>query len=271
MCHVFGISRSGYYAWLNRRESETEKWRTTLKKEIMSIWEKSRKTYGSPRIQAELKKRGLNASRPTVARLMTSLGVKSKVVRKKAKTTISEPEHPKAPNYLMQDFKAYVPNQIWLSDITYISTNLGFLYLAAILDLCTRKIVGWSMDIHMKTSLVLNALNMAVVKYKPEPGLIYHSDQGSQYTSFQMSSEMKFLGFIQSMSRRGNCHDNSPMESFFHTLKTELVYHEKYESFAEVKHSIFEWIEVFYNTQRIHSSIDFKTPLEKEKEYMLEI
>ena len=270
MCEVLRVSRSGFYGWLERPPSKRSEWRAVLCREVEIIFHDSRKTYGSPRVHNELLRRGLKVSEPTVARIMQELGLASKVAKKRRVTTRSEKSHLKAPNHLLQDFTTQAPNQVWLGDITYIATGEGWLYLALIIDLCTRKAIGWSMMERMTTALTLSALEMAIGREQPGDGVLFHSDQGCQYTADEMTEKLKANGFIASMSRRGNCYDNAPMESFFHTLKTELVYHEVYETRDQARRSIFEWIEAFYNRQRIHSSLGYKTPLEKEQEYVLD-
>jgi len=266
MCQVFKVSRSGYYAWLKRPKSNRAIENEKLLKEIKRVYKESRKLYGSIRITKKLNNEGIKCSRNRVYRLMKKNNISSIMKRKFRATTNSKHNYPVVPNLLNQNFSAEKPNQVWVSDITYIYTNEGWLYLAAILDLFDRKIVGWSMDSTMTQQLVINALNNAVGRRKPEKGLIHHSDRGSQYASKAYQNLLKNYGMKASMSRKGNCYDNACIESFFGTLKTELVYFCKYVTRSEAKSSIFEYIELFYNTSRLHSSLGYKSPKDYENE-----
>ena len=261
MCRVLEVSSSGYYAWRQRPPSERQKRREELLNEIKKAHTASRGIYGSPRVFKELNERGVKACENTVARLMSQAEIRSKIEKKYVpKTTDSKHEHAVAANVLDRNFKAQQPNQKWVADITYIETAEGWLYLAAVLDLCSRRVVGWSMAEHMKTELVEDALRMALGRRNPETGVLHHSDRGVQYASDEYQTLMKAHGLACSMSRTGNCYDNAVMESFWGTLKTELVYHEKYATREEARLSIFEYIEVFYNRVRRHSSLGYVSP-----------
>ncbi len=261
MCRVLGVSSSGYYAWCKCEPSPRRKRREDLLNEIQQSHIESRCTYGSPRVCKELNARGVKACENTVAKLMRQAEIRAKTARKYVpKTTDSKHEHPIAANVLGQDFTAEQPNQKWVADITYIQTGEGWLYVAAVLDLCSRMVVGWSMADHMRTDLVEDALRMALAKRNPEEGLLHHSDRGVQYASGEYQSLLRAYGLTCSMSRTGNCYDNAVMESFWGTLKTELVYHEKYATREEARMSIFEYVEVFYNRARRHSSLGYISP-----------
>jgi putative transposase len=264
MCNILDVSRSGYYAWLRRPESLRKKENRKLAIKIKVIHGQKRKTYGSPRIHQELNENGVKCSRKRVARIMKQEGVRAIVPRKYKATTDSKHNLPVAPNLLKQDFDIKEPNKVWLADITYISTIEGWLYLAAIMDLGCRRIKGWSMSNRLTKELVLDALKMAVCNNPKAAGVIHHSDRGSQYASAEYQKLLKDNGMICSMSRKGNCWDNAPMESFFHTLKTEWVYGLKYKTRQEAKASLFEYIEIFYNRQRRHSALQYMNPCQYE-------
>jgi putative transposase len=263
------VSRSGYYAWIKRPESNREIQNRKLLKKIRYVYKVSRGTYGSPRITRALKKQGINCGKNRVARLMRDNGIAGKTKRKYKATTNSNHNYPVAENILKQKFNAEHPNQIWVADITYIPTDEGWLYLAAIEDLFQRKIVGWSMDSTMTRHLTLNALRQAVRRYKPSPGLIHHSDRGSQYASYEYQQALRNYQFVTSMSRKGNCYDNACMESFFGTLKMELIYGNRFKTRAEARQAIFEYIEIFYNRIRLHSSLGYMSPIEYEQSFKL--
>jgi putative transposase len=264
MAKALDVSSSGYYSWLKRPEGIRKRNNRRLAVEIKAIHKASRQTYGSPRIHAELAAKGISCSRGRVARLMKEQGIRAKQKRKFRVTTDSKHSLKVAPNRLDRQFEARQPNQAWLADITYIPTREGWLYLAAVLDLHSRKIVGWSMSNRMKRKLVIDALLMAVWQRKPDRGLLHHSDRGSQYCSKEYLNLLKRYGIVCSMSRKGNCWDNAPMESFFHTLKTELIHHRNYRSRREAKSDIFNYIELFYNPKRRHSSLGYMSPSEYE-------
>jgi putative transposase len=264
MCNVLDVSRSGYYSWLNRPESLRKKQNGKLAAQIKVIHGQKRKIYGSPRIHRELKDKGISCSRNRVARIMKQEGIRAIVPRKFKATTDSKHNLPVAPNLLKQDFDIKEPNKVWLADITYIPTLEGWLYLAAVMDLGCRRIKGWSMGNRLTKDLALDALKMAICNDPETKGIIHHSDRGSQYASLEYQKLLKNNGLICSMSRKGNCWDNAPMESFFHTLKTEWVFGFKYNTQQEAKDSLFDYIEVFYNRQRRHSALLYMNPCQYE-------
>ncbi len=270
MCRVLGVSRSGYYAWRGRPVSARKMANDQLKRQIRTIFQNSRQTYGSPRIQAELNENGLKCGQNRVARLMREEKLWAKQKRKfKVSTTDSKHNYPVAPNLLDQNFQASRPDEKWLSDMTYIPTQEGWLYLAAVMDLCSRRIVGWEMGPTLERWLPLAALEMALETRQPAPGLLHHSDRGSQYASQDYQALLTKHEMLGSMSRKGNCYDNAPMESFFATLKTELVHHRQYATRAEARSDIFEYIELFYNRSRRHSALDYQTPAAFEHSFCL--
>lgn len=260
MCRVLKVSKSGFFDWKNRVPSKAERHKDVLVRKIEQIHMGSRRTYGSPRVHQVLKGQGEKCSKSTVERLMRENGIRSKVRRKFRVTTDSNHKLPVAPNLVQRDFSAAAPNKLWVTDITYLWTMEGWLYLAAIIDVFSRKVVGWSIQDRLTLPLALQALDMAVSRQKPGPGLVHHSDRGCQYAAHEYRAELRRHGIICSMSRRGQCWDNALAESFFHSLKTEHVYHERFVTKTEAKSSVFEWIEVFYNRQRIHSAIGFTSP-----------
>ena len=236
----------------------------TLMAKIKKIFIEGRGCYGSRRIQAELKKSDLNLSRARVRKLMLQAGLHCKTKRKFKVTTDSKHDLPIAPNLLQRNFSATKPNEKYVGDITYIWTQEGWLYLAVVIDLFSRQVVGWAMDKHMQATLVNDALLMAIWRRKPKHKLLWHTDRGSQYASKEHRDLLKDHGIIQSMSRKGNCWDNAPAESFFHTLKTECVHHMYFEDRKQAKQIIFEYIEVFYNRKRSHSANNYLSPNEYE-------
>lgn len=268
-CNTLGISRSGYYAWKNRPESERAKNNATLLKRILAIHEKSDRTYGSPRITEDLRNEGFKVNEKRVARLMRENKIASDAVKKfKITTTDSNHDLPIAERIFETEYadKVMAPNQVWAGDITYIATEEGWLFLAIFLDIFTRKIVGFSLDDNMETELILKALEMALGRQDVHDGeLIAHSDRGSQYASDAFASRLRLAGIIASMSRKGNCYDNAHVESFFHSLKTELVYRRNFKTREEAKRAIFDWIETWYNRERKHSALGYMSPTEYEK------
>ena len=265
-CKVLGVSASGYYAWLKRQPSKRAIANQNLLNDIRRIHWDNRKLYGSPRVHAELRKEGQKVGLSRVEKLMreNNLAALSKR-RVRVITTDSNHSLPVAPNVLDRNFGALNPNEKWVADITYIKTDEGWLYLATVLDLYSRKIVGWAMRDHMRTELCLAALMMAIQRQRPGPSLIHHSDRGSQYASDDYRQALTDAKMIQSMSRKGNCWDNAPAESFFHTLKTELVHQRHYTNKEEAKSDLFHYIEGYYNTRRIHSAIGYLPPLQMEQ------
>jgi transposase InsO family protein len=265
MCRVLGVGRSGYYAWCWRPASQRIQEDEVLLVKIQQEYQISRGTYGSPRIHAALQKQGVKCSQKRVARLMRLHKITGQQRRKRRPvTTQRDPGAIPAPNLLNQEFYASAPDQKWVSDITYIETAEGWLYLASVLDLFSRKVVGWAMAEHMEASLVEDALKMALQQRQPEAGLLHHSDQGRQYTSVAYQSRLANAHCQVSMSRTGNCYDNAAMESFFGTLKTECA-SQPFATRAQARTAIFEFIEAWYNRQRLHSSLDYLSPMEFEQ------
>jgi putative transposase len=264
LCQVLGVSRSGYYAWGGRPASARAQANQWLLGRIREQYRWSRKTYGSPRIQAALRQQGVVCSRKRVARLMHQAGIIARPKRAcRPATTQRDPNDQPAPNVLNQEFGSPAPDRKWVADFTYIDTAEGWLYLASVLDLFSRRVVGWAMDAHMETALVQKAFNMAVAQRTPSAQLLHHSDQGRQYTSATYQQELASYGCQVSMSRVGNCYDNAAMESFFATLKAECVTHQ-FATRAEARSAIFDYIEGWYNRQRLHSSLGYLSPLEFE-------
>ena len=267
MCEHLEVSPSGYYDWKNRRTAPGPRAvaNQTLAKQIEAIHVQSRQTYGSPRIVDELRKRGCRHGLNRIARLMQEAGLCGRQKgRYRAQTTDSNHDQPIAPNRLAQAPKAATPNQLWVADITYIETREGWLYLAAILDLYSRKIVGWAMSERIDTTLVLKALAMALLHRNPPANLLLHSDRGVQYASADYRRALNQAGLIASMSRRANCYDNATMESFWSTLKLELVYRRDFLTRSQARNQIFDYIESFYNRQRSHSALDYLSPVDFE-------
>ena len=260
MCQVLEISASAYYEWQAEQESAHAQRDGELRELVRDIFADSKGRYGAPRIQRALAKKGTRISRKRVARLMRELGIRAKSARKYKATTDSNHRLPIAPNRLERRFEAGVPNRVWVSDITYIWTRQGWMYLAVIIDLFSRRIVGWGLQDRMSASLVCEALDAAVKLRKPPPGLIFHSDRGSQYASKAFRRRLWRYRMQQSMSRKGNCWDNAVAESFFATLKKELVRNLAFETRTSARSQVFEYIEVFYNRQRAHSLLGYETP-----------
>jgi transposase InsO family protein len=262
-----GVSKSAYYGWLRRSPTAREKADAELTSIIQDIFTKSRATYGTRRIKHSLLRQNFSAGRRRIGRLMREADLICRTKRKFKATTNSNHSLPVAVNLLDRQFTVHKPNQVYAGDITYIHTREGWLYLAVVIDLYSRQVVGWSMAEHMRAELVNDALLMALWKRKPETGLLWHSDRGSQYASDSHRQLLKHFGIRQSMSRRGDCWDNAVSESFFHTLKTELVHHRCYQTRAEAKQDLFEYIEVFYNRERLHSAINYWSPVDYEMQF----
>jgi transposase InsO family protein len=261
-----GVSRSGYYDWLNRPESNRDKENRKLTQMIKEIFIQNRNIYGARRIAKILANDGVFIGRHRIGRLMLKADLSCKTKKKFKVTTDSKHNKPISPNLLNRQFNVTQPDIYWVGDITYIPTKKGWLYLATVIDLYSRQVIGWSMANHMRSELVNNALTMAIWKRKPKKGLIWHTDQGSQYASDSHRSILKDHKIIQSMSKKGDCWDNAVAESFFKTLKTELTNHYQFENQQEAKNIIFEYIEVFYNRIRIHSANNYLAPVEFEKQ-----
>ena len=265
MCECFEVSKSGYYAWRKRDNSEKAGKELSLLRKIEEIHLGSRRTYGSPRVFKVLKGIGEPCNKAKVERLMKKNGIRAKMKRKFRVTTDSNHKLPVAPNLLARNFSPKKPNQFWASDLTYVWTREGWLFLAVIVDLFSRQVVGWSLEKTMTTDLISSALRQAYFKRKPGSGLIFHSDRGSQYCSQEFRKLLKEYRMLQSQSRRANCWDNACVESFFHTLKTEMIYHEDFETRGQARRAIFEWVEAFYNRQRLHSTLGYKSPVDFER------
>lgn len=269
MCDLLGVSTSGYADW--KKCGGATHWLSAeqLLALIRSVPAEYRQAYGSPHITVELKSRGIPVSRDRVKRLMKANGIRAKHKRRYKATTDSKHALPVAPNLLDRQFVTSAPGQVWTADITYIPTREGWLYLAVVMGLYTRMIVGWSMDGRMTRKLVMNALRMARFRRKPKPGVLHHSDRGSQYCSGDYQALLAKYGMVASMSHKGNCWDNAPMESFFNSLKNERVFHEDYATSAEAKQDLFEYIEVFYNRRR-HSALGYRSPLQHHAAWVAE-
>jgi transposase InsO family protein len=266
LCLVLGVPRSSYYAWRSRRPSPRALQNQQLRATLCALFVAHRKVYGSPRLAVCLKSQGLPCSRNRVARHMHDLQLQARQKRAfKPKTTDSHHPHPIAPNRLATSPKPQAPNRIWVSDITYIFTAQGWLYLAAVMDLFSRKIVGWATAPHLKTSLVQEALLQAVSSRSPQAGWLHHSDRGSQYASHDYRQLLSSLKALPSMSSTGHCYDNAAMESFWSTLKTESLHHHQFPTHHAAHLAIFDYIETFYNPKRLHSALDYQSPVDFER------
>jgi transposase InsO family protein len=266
MAKLLEVSRSGYYAWLGRPASRRQGAEAELTAEIREVQRKAKQRYGSPRVTAALRRAGRRVGHNRVARIMKENGLQARPKRRFRVTTKASESLPVADNVLGRNFAVATVNAAWVSDITYIATAEGWLYLAVVLDLYSRRVVGWSMGTHLSTELVLRAFFMAVLTRRPSTGLIFHSDRGCQYASHAFRRALRNARMIQSMSRKGDCWDNAPSESFFNTLKTELMEGGKaFRSRQEARAAIFEYVEVFYNRKRLHSSLGNVTPVEYEE------
>ena len=266
MCEVLEVSTSGYYAWLKRPPSQRVQEDTQLTKRIREIHQRSKRTYGAPRIQAELAAAGVQVGRKRVARLMKAANLRGVSRRKFHRTTQRAEKVRPAPDLVQRNFSADGPNRLWIADITYILTWTGTLYLAVVLDVWSRRVVGWAMATHLRTELVLDALTMAIQQRRPE-GVIHHSDQGSQYTSLAFGNRCRQATIIPSMGSVGDCFDNAMCESFFATLECELLDRYTFRTIADARRLVFEFIEGWYNPHRRHSSIGYLSPLEFERAY----
>lgn len=266
MCDVLGVSRSGYYAWRERPLSERMQSNTRLLLHIRAVYHESRRTYGSRRVYHELREQGIPCSRHRIARLMRQDGLRAVQRQRYKQTTRPNPRLPVAPNVLNRDFTAQRPNQKWVADFTYIPTAQGWLYLATVMDVFSRQIVGWSMSERQQTALVEDALQMALARRCPQTGLLHHSDRGSQYASHDYQKLLAKQHIQVSMSRSGNCYDNAMMESFFATLKAEWV-DQRYATRAEARSAIFDYIERWYNRRRRHSSLGYLSPAVFEQRF----
>jgi putative transposase len=263
LCQAFEVSPSGYYDWSHRQEypSQRHQLDQQLKAQISRIHEESRKTYGSPRVQVELREVGQRHGRNRISRLMREQNLCGRQKKRyRVVTTDSRHDEPIAPNRLADAPAARGANQIWVADITYVLTGQGWVYVAAILDLYSRRIVGWALSQQINTALVLMALSMALTHRQPPTGLIFHSDRGVQYASADYRRALRAAGLVGSMSRKANCYDNAAMEAFWSTLKLELVYRRQFEDASQLRQALFDYLEVFYNRQRLHSALGYQTP-----------
>lgn len=264
MCRALKVSTSGYYAWRSRPESKSSRSNRVLLVEIKATYKQRKKRYGSPRIYRDLKAQGIKCGENRVARLMRKHGIRAKQARKFKATTDAKHEMPVAENHLDRQFDVDRPNAVWVSDITYVWTREGWLYLAVVIDLFSRQVVGWCVRSDLDRALVLEALSGALRQRKPSAALIHHSDRGSQYASSDYQRMLAQAGILCSMSRKGNCWDNAPAESFFASLKAELVHGRQFHTRAEARSELFEYIEVWYNRQRLHSSLGYLSPVQYE-------
>ena len=257
MCKVLKVSRSGYYAWQRRRPSKRQRENMKLLMNIQEVYKQRRRVYGSPRITNELNEQGIRCGKNRVARIMKENGIRAYVRKRFRRTTESRHNYPASPNLLMSDKKS---DRVWVSDITYIYTREGWMYVSAVMDVRTRKIIGLSMKDRLSQELTTDALIEAIKREQPEEGVIHHSDRAKQYASYVYKGLLNQYGLQSSMSRSGNCYDNAYIESFWSTLKKELVYGEKYRTRRDARLSIFEYIQVFYNRFRKHSALDYRSP-----------
>lgn len=271
MCRTLGVSRSGYYSWLTRKPTCRSEENARLETEIQVIHEESRRTYGLIRLLKDLIVRGFRCGKNRLYRLMKKLGIFAKTRKKFKVTTHSKHNYPVSDNLLNRNFQADEPDRVWVSDITYLRTDEGWAYLCVILDLYSRKVVGWALSHRLTADLAIKALRQAVWNRRPGPGLVFHSDRGVQYACKRFRNLLKAFKMVSSMSRKGNCWDNAVSESFFHTLKCECVYWERYRTRKQALSSVFEYIEVFYNRKRRHSTLDYMAPEEFEKRVMKNI
>jgi putative transposase len=267
LCRVMKVARSGYYAWCNRAPSKTETANLKLTEQIKTVFDESDQTYGSPRVYEELKEQQVACSKKRIARLMRLADLKAVLPKRFVVTTDSNHALPVADNLLDRQFASDTPNTRWTTDISYVWTSEGWLYLGVVLDLFSRRIVGWAMSTTLERSLVLSALEMAIYNRHPQAGLLCHSDRGSQYASGDYQQALSDAGIVCSMSRKGNCWDNAPTESFFSTLKRECVYRHRFATRSEARMLLFAWIEVWYNRKRRHSALGYVSPDAFECQY----
>jgi transposase InsO family protein len=266
MCRVLAVSRSGFYAWCGRPDSARARANQQLVAHMVRLHQQTREAYGAVKLWRALQAGGVACGRHRVARLRQLHGLQTRRIRRFRITTHSRHAPPPAPNHLQQRFQADQPNQIWAGDITFIATRRGWVYLAVLLDLYSRRVVGWAMSTRLTEDLVAHALTMALHRRRPAPGLIHHSDQGCQYASGAYQQRLAQAGMTCSMSRKGNCYDNAVAESFFSTLKNELIHHRDYHTREEAHTEIFEFIEIFYNRQRHHQTLGYRSPVQYEEQ-----
>jgi transposase InsO family protein len=269
LCRVLGVARSAYYAWARRGVSARAQADEALATQIAVVHARSRRTYGAPRVHAELRADGVRCARKRVARLMRAAGLAGCHRRHRTRTTVADPAHVPAPNLIARDFAAPAPDRLWIGDITYVPTGEGWLYLAVLVDVYSRRVVGWAMADHLRAELALDALAMALRSRRPGAGLVHHTDRGCQYTAAAYRQVLVAHGCVASMSRTGDCFDNAMAESFFATLKAELADAQVWPSRAAARTAIFEWIEVWYNRRRRHSALDYLPPVTFEENVLL--
>jgi len=266
LCSVLGVSRVGFYAWRRRPPSARALRDAELERLIAAVFAASRETYGAPRVHAELRARGVRVGKKRIARLMRQLEFEGVSRRgKRRRTTSPDPAAPPAPDLVKRRFAAERPDQLWLADITYLPTYEGWLFLAVVMDVCSRKIVGWAMREDLKSELVVDALGMAVARRRPKAGLVHHSDRGSQYTSLAFGRTLRESGLVASMGRRGDAYDNAPIESVISTIKNELVNRSRFTTRDQARLAVFDYIETFYNPRRLHSSLGNRSPDDYER------
>ena len=270
LCRVLGVSRSGYYAWRRRSPSERARFDAVLLEKIETIHRNSRATYGAPRIHAELRAIGICCGKKRVARLMRRAKLRGCLRGRRMRTTHRIALQQAAPDLVARNFSSEAPDRLWVADITYVRSGEGFIYLAFILDACSRRVVGWSMATHLRTELVIDALQMAIARRKPAPGLVHHSDRGVQYTSLSFGKRLEDEELLPSMGRVGSAYDNALAESFIATLKTELLYRNTWPTRQAARTAIFEYIEGFYNPRRRHSALGYLSPTEFEEVRLVE-
>jgi len=268
LCRILAVSRSGYYAWRERPVSARTQGNRVLTEQIRTIHERSRSTYGAPRIHAELRYEGVCCSRKRVARLLRVAGLHGCHRRHEPRTTRRNPDTAPAPDLVQRDFTAVAPDRLWVADITYVPTWAGFLYLAVVLDACSRRVVGWAMAEHLRSELAIEAVEMALWRRHPT-GVIHHSDQGSQYTSLAFGRRLREAGMRPSMGSRGDCFDNAMAESFFATLECELLVRHRFPTRTVARLALFDYIEGFYNTHRRHSALDYLSPAAFERRWTI--
>ena len=269
LCRALRVARSAYYAWARRGVSARATADAALTQQIAAIHARSRRTYGAPRVHAELRAAEVRCARKRVARLMRAAGLVGCHRRRRSRTTVADPAHTPAPNLVARDFTAAGPDRLWIGDITYVPTREGWLYLAVLLDAHSRRVVGWAMADHLRTELALDALHMALRARRPPPGLVHHTDRGCQYTATAYRQALVACDVVASMSRSGDCYDNAMAESFFATLKAELVDTRTWPTRAAARTAIFEWMEVWYNRQRRHSALAYRAPVAHEAQHVL--
>jgi transposase InsO family protein len=269
LCRVLGVARSAYYAWARREVAARARADADLTAQIAAVHARSRRTYGAPRVHAELRAAGVRCARKRVARLMRAAGLVGCHRRRRVRTTVADPAHTPAPNLVARDFAAPAPDRLWLGDITYLPTGEGWRSLAILLDAHSRRVVGWAMADHLRTALALDALAMALQARRPPPGLVHHTDRGCQYTAAAYREALAARGLVCSMSRAGDCLDNAMAESFFATLKAEVAEARPWPTRAAARTAIFEWLEVWYNRQRRHAALNYLPPVAFEEDLLL--